>query len=288
MSKVLVVDDSISVRKALERILSMHGYEPVSAEHAAAALQYLSYALPDLIITDVVMPEVDGFELSRQIKAQPRLAHLPIILISGIVNPEVEQQALQVGAVGVVKKPFKSEDLLPSIQLALSTPAAPAAAAPTPTTAAPTSVTATAPTPAAVAAPSTPVAPSTSVTPPKPDRWSPLLYPFLEKSSTRSALLMNRKGELISLAGEPLEDVDTLASYFKFLASASGMLSDRLAMQALQGLLLEFGHQSILISLISDRLLLVLVLKDASALSLTRYLLRKQLPLLEEALTVKP
>lgn len=117
MPNILVVDDSISVRKALERILEPHGHEVVVAASAEEALEKLAAAAPELVISDVVMPGLDGYALAE--KLRERDPTLPLLLISGIVDDEVRERAADVGASAVVRKPFTPADLLPAIARAL-------------------------------------------------------------------------------------------------------------------------------------------------------------------------
>ncbi len=117
MKQVLVVDDSISVRKALERILKPKNVEVLSADSAKVALDILEQQHPALIIADIVMPEMDGYEFCSLLKEHERLKTVPVLLISGIVNPEVKSRAKDVKAIGIVKKPFKPDTLLYIVSL---------------------------------------------------------------------------------------------------------------------------------------------------------------------------
>ena len=117
MKKILIVDDSISVRKALERILKPKNVEVLSADSAKVALDILEQHHPELIIADIVMPEMDGYEFCSLLKEHERLSAVPVLLISGIVNPEVKSKAKSVKAIGIVKKPFKPNTLLYIVSL---------------------------------------------------------------------------------------------------------------------------------------------------------------------------
>jgi CheY-like chemotaxis protein len=126
VARILVVDDSLSVRKALEKILNSHAEVSVaiSGEDALAQL-HGDLPLPDLIISDVLMPGMSGPELVKSLKALERTAHVPVILISGIIDDEVHRQAHEVGAQAVVRKPFSADDLLPIVRHALNPGEAP-------------------------------------------------------------------------------------------------------------------------------------------------------------------
>jgi CheY-like chemotaxis protein len=120
LSKVLIVDDSVSVRKALERLLAPRDFDVTSASSAEHALELIATTVPDLIIADVVMPGMTGFELCQRLKAMPSYKQIPVILISGIVDSAVQSQARDSGAESVVSKPFTPEDLFPQIDKAMA------------------------------------------------------------------------------------------------------------------------------------------------------------------------
>lgn len=109
--EVLVVDDSLSVRRAIERMLSPKGWTVTVATDGGEALERLSRERPDLIVCDVVLPEVDGYEVCRFVRGRSDLAGVPVLLISGVSSPEVEERALSAGADGVLPKPFTAESL---------------------------------------------------------------------------------------------------------------------------------------------------------------------------------
>lgn len=110
--RVLVVDDSLSVRRAIERMLSPRGLAVVAATGGSEALERLAAERPDLVICDVMLPGVDGYEVCRFVRRQPGLAGVPVLLISGAGSPEVEERAAAVGAAGVLTKPFTAKSLL--------------------------------------------------------------------------------------------------------------------------------------------------------------------------------
>lgn len=121
MTRILVVDDSLSVRKALEKILNLHA-EVVIARSAEDALEQLhgSNVAPDLVITDVLMPGMSGFDLAGELRRLPLTANTPVMLMSGIIDDEVHRLAHEVGARTVVRKPFTAEELLPVIRQTLA------------------------------------------------------------------------------------------------------------------------------------------------------------------------
>ena len=111
MPKVLVADDSIAVRKVAERHLVQAGLEVTLVASGTEAITLLSTEQPDLIISDVIMPDKSGFDVCTFVRSQPSLVNIPFLLISGIVNDEVNRQAKACGADGVIKKPFQGNSL---------------------------------------------------------------------------------------------------------------------------------------------------------------------------------
>ena len=111
MPKILIADDSIAVRKVAERLLTEAGMGVTLAANGSEALALLSKDRPDLIVSDVIMPDKSGYEVCAYIRGQANLADLPVLLISGIVNEEVSRQAESCKADGVLKKPFQGSSL---------------------------------------------------------------------------------------------------------------------------------------------------------------------------------
>jgi DNA-binding response OmpR family regulator len=111
MPKVLVADDSIAVRKVAERLLTEAGMGVSLAANGEEALAYLAREKPDLVVSDVIMPDKSGYEVCAFVRAHSALANTPVLLISGIVNDEVTKQAESCQADGVLKKPFQGTSL---------------------------------------------------------------------------------------------------------------------------------------------------------------------------------
>ena len=111
MPRVLVADDSIAVRKVAERLLTEAGMGVTLAANGEEAMAYLAKEKPDLIVSDVIMPDKSGYEVCAFVRAHSVLANTPVLLISGIVNDEVTKQAESCHADGVLKKPFQGTSL---------------------------------------------------------------------------------------------------------------------------------------------------------------------------------
>ncbi len=116
---VLVVDDSITVRKVTSRVLEQHQLEVMTARDGIDALEVMSDRVPDLILLDIEMPRMDGFELSRYVRSDARLRHIPIIIISSRSGEKHQQTAQDVGANHFLGKPYQEKELLRQVDLLL-------------------------------------------------------------------------------------------------------------------------------------------------------------------------
>jgi CheY-like chemotaxis protein len=130
MPKVLVADDSIAVRKVAERLLTEAGIGVTLAANGEEALAFLTKEVPDLIVSDVIMPDKSGYEVCAFVRGHAALANTPVLLISGIVNDEVTKQAESCHADGVLKKPFQGTSLKDRVLELLAKKQGPPAAAP--------------------------------------------------------------------------------------------------------------------------------------------------------------
>jgi signal transduction histidine kinase len=115
--KILIVDDNADARTFLERALRSKGYLVASAENGARALESALESPPDLIISDIMMPEMDGFELCRRVKTDDRLRHIAFIFYSAtFAEGKVEELALGLGASRFLVKPMEVSDFIDSVK----------------------------------------------------------------------------------------------------------------------------------------------------------------------------
>lgn len=114
-SRVLIVDDESEIREMTSLLLSSHGYQVETAANGEIALDLLHQQGTDLILLDINMPTMDGWQTLRLLKEDPALESIPVIMFS--VNYEVREKlhALQLGAADYVTKPFDTEGLLTRI-----------------------------------------------------------------------------------------------------------------------------------------------------------------------------
>jgi len=117
---ILIVDDSPTQAKLLEQVLSAHGYRVCQAQNGTRALELLLESRPDLVISDILMPEMDGFELCRRIRALGELKGTPIILLTHLNDPEDVLRSLEAGANYFVSKPYSNRLLISRIAKVLS------------------------------------------------------------------------------------------------------------------------------------------------------------------------
>jgi CheY-like chemotaxis protein len=118
---LLVVEDIANVRELLEVTLRFQGYEVISATNGQEALEILEKEKPALIITDILMPKLDGFALVQQLKNDPKTLDIPVIFLSATyVTPEDRAFAMSLGASRFIEKPIDTEDFLLTIAELLS------------------------------------------------------------------------------------------------------------------------------------------------------------------------
>ena len=110
--KVMVVDDSITVRRVTQRLLQREGYRVVLAADGLQALERLADELPTVVLSDIEMPRMDGFDLARNIRGDERLKHLPIIMITSRIAEKHREHAMELGVNNYLGKPYSEEELL--------------------------------------------------------------------------------------------------------------------------------------------------------------------------------
>jgi serine phosphatase RsbU (regulator of sigma subunit)/CheY-like chemotaxis protein len=117
---ILVVEDSPTQAMKLVYVLNRHGYQASIARNGSEALTALAAHVPTLVITDINMPEMDGYELCQRIKDDPRLNDLPVILLTTLSDPKDILRGLECGADNFIVKPYDEEFLLSRIQYVLA------------------------------------------------------------------------------------------------------------------------------------------------------------------------
>lgn len=112
---VMVVDDSITMRKVTSRVLESHDYEVVTAKDGIDATDQMKERVPDLILLDIEMPRMDGYEVASYVRSEPRLKHVPIMMITSRSGQKHRERAVEVGANAYLTKPYKESELISNV-----------------------------------------------------------------------------------------------------------------------------------------------------------------------------
>ncbi|MEJ8554562.1 diguanylate cyclase domain-containing protein [Tepidibacter sp. Z1-5] len=114
--QILVVEDSLTQAEQLKFILEKKNYKVIIANDGVQALEYINKFIPDLVITDILMPKMDGYELCQRIKEDDTLNHIPVILLTSLSDPIDVIKGLKVKADNFITKPYKEKFLVSRIQ----------------------------------------------------------------------------------------------------------------------------------------------------------------------------
>ena len=110
--KILVVDDEPTIVRLMEFILARQGHEMLVAVNGEEALEKIRAHSPDLVLLDIMMPRIDGYEVARLVRADPATASLPIIMLSAKAQEEDIRRGVEVGVDEYITKPFSPEHLV--------------------------------------------------------------------------------------------------------------------------------------------------------------------------------
>src|ERR1700733_16084353 len=116
---ILIVDDEANLRKTLAEILSARGYSVFEGNDGSAAVEILRDVTPDLIFSDWKMPQMGGEKLLQHLRAEPRLATIPVIVITAFGSSHSAIEAVRLGAYDFVTKPFDLDEIVLSAERAL-------------------------------------------------------------------------------------------------------------------------------------------------------------------------
>jgi len=120
MATILIIDDEAIQRRALSAMLKLEGYRILEAFSGQYALGLLEKELPDLILLDLRMPEMDGYDVFNHLKSQERTRNIPILVVSAMASQWDIDRAAKSGLVRFVTKPFHPDDLFTRVEEALS------------------------------------------------------------------------------------------------------------------------------------------------------------------------
>ncbi len=117
--KVLIVDDNINNVRLLQDILEDEGYEVYTLHSGIPVVEKSRSIRPDIILLDIMMPELDGFEVCKALKAEPELKDIPVIMVTAKVDGKDIKNALELGAIDYIKKPIDEDEVLARVGSAL-------------------------------------------------------------------------------------------------------------------------------------------------------------------------
>lgn len=112
---VMVVDDSVTMRKVTGRVLERHNFEVATARDGIDALERMTDRVPDLMLLDIEMPRMDGYELATQMKADPRLRDVPIVMITSRTGEKHRQRAFEIGVERYLGKPYQENEMIRNV-----------------------------------------------------------------------------------------------------------------------------------------------------------------------------
>jgi len=124
MKRILIAEDERDIRDLIAFTLRFAGYEVLTANNGEEAVQMTQKELPDLVLTDVRMPKMTGYEACKQIEADPRTQHIPVVFLSAKGQEAEVQSGMAAGADEYLLKPFAPDQLTRKVAEILSKPAA--------------------------------------------------------------------------------------------------------------------------------------------------------------------
>jgi CheY-like chemotaxis protein len=128
--KILLADDSITIQKVVELTFSDGDYEVTAVNNGAKAVQKLAEMRPDIILSDIIMPEKNGYEVCEYVKSHPEYRSIPVVLLTGTFEPFDPDRAEKAGCDAVVTKPFESQSLIHKVEELIAQAQSASAAAP--------------------------------------------------------------------------------------------------------------------------------------------------------------
>ena len=111
-ARILIAEDEVNIAESLSFILGRAGYDVDAVADGEAALRQVRKLMPDLLILDVMLPGMNGFELLKTLRADARLKHLPVIVLTARTQPHDRELAESIGVAAYLTKPFSMRDLV--------------------------------------------------------------------------------------------------------------------------------------------------------------------------------
>ena len=117
---IYFIDDSATMREVIKIAFRRESFNVIACADAASALAQFKQNPPDVVITDVIMPDQDGYSVCTQIKQHAQFGHIPVVLMSGVVNKTVADRAVSVRADELIRKPFQPQELIGRVKALLN------------------------------------------------------------------------------------------------------------------------------------------------------------------------
>ena len=122
MAKILIVDDDEQATILLEKVLAIKGHQATTVNESSETIRVANSTSPDLFLLDLMMPEPNGFEVCKMLRADPNFAETPIVIITAMDDNESKETAFDAGANDYLVKPFRMDDLAQAIEALLDKP----------------------------------------------------------------------------------------------------------------------------------------------------------------------
>jgi DNA-binding response OmpR family regulator len=116
MKKILIIEDDKPIRDIISMYLQMEGYLVIEAENGAQGFDFARLNVPDLIISDIMMPVMDGFDTLQKIRNTPETSHIPFIILTALETRAAKRLGEELGANEFIVKPFRPKELLETIR----------------------------------------------------------------------------------------------------------------------------------------------------------------------------
>ncbi len=116
---VLFVDDDVHIGRLIQDLLEHHGFQVTVAKTGKTCLEMARVHPPNLVLLDIMMPGMDGFEVCRELRRDAGLHHVPVVMLTAMEDPKLNERAFAAGAEVCMTKPFRPDRLLNSVHLAL-------------------------------------------------------------------------------------------------------------------------------------------------------------------------
>lgn len=119
-TRVLVVDDDPDMVKFIQTMLALEGFETIPAYNGEEAVRFACAELPDIILLDIMMRDMDGFDVCERLQRNPSTSHIPVVFVTAKTAREHRRHGLSLGARGYITKPFRPPELLNTMLAAVS------------------------------------------------------------------------------------------------------------------------------------------------------------------------